>query len=296
MDGNATLHASKRLATIVAVLTLTFGFTAPQTQAAGVWTNEPAGAAVLLDCGFDTPTCAGQLFDPYGTAGNTLTVQSDSKAPLSPSNVVRSTMTYPDRTGGTELHYVHPTLLKEIFVGLWWRSNPEFSGNGVGNNKTFFIRGRSQQNGVFVWQKPQGTSTSRLYWTSQLPYNLNQCGGADIDQCFANVNDVTLVPGTWYKIEAYFKASSCPTCRDGVLRWWINGALAGNYLNYAYGPDVSEWLWSETWDGFTAGSGFTSSPAHYIDHLHISAPNGGAGTDNPPGPPAAPTMRTVTTP
>lgn len=281
------------LATLIVTSLLSTSF----AGASASWPNEPDGAAVLLDCGFDTPTCGGKLFDPYNTAAyGTLSVQSDGTAPLSPSNVMRSTMNYLDKTGGTQLGVSFPTNLNEIYVGLWWRSNPEFSGNIVGNNKTFFVRGRSQQNGVFVWRKPQGTSESRLYFTTQLPYNLNQCGGADIDQCYANVQDVPLVPGRWYRIESYFKASSCPTCRDGILRWWINGNLAGNYLSFAYGPDVSEWIWSETWDGFSAGTGFTSNPSHFIDHLHISAPKGGAGSDSPPGPPVAPTVRSVTVP
>lgn len=301
MDGNATFHASKRLATIVAVLTLTFGLSITHSEAAGVWINEPSGSSVLLDCGFDTPTCGGQLFDPYGTAGGSLTVQSDGSAPLSPSTVVRSTMVYTAATGGTELHFTTPTTLKEIYVGLWWRSNPEFNGNNVGANKLFFVRGRQNQNGAFLWQKPQTSSQGRLFFITQLPYNLNQCGGYDVDQCFANVTDVPIVPGLWYRFEVYMKASSCPTCRDGILRWWITpkGAspiLAGNYVNFAYGPDVSEWVWAETWDGFGNGQGFTSNPSHYIDHIHISMPNGGAGTDSPPGPPAAPTMRTVTVP
>lgn len=267
-----------------------------QAEGAGDWTNEPEGSTVLIDCGFDTPTCGGRLFDPYGTVQWTLSVQQDNTAPFSPSSVLRSTMDYKQRVGGTQLSISSQSDLKEIYAGFWWRTNPEFSGNAVGNNKTFFIRGRSHQNGVFMWKKPQGTSESRLFWTTQLPYNLNQCGGADIDQCFANVKDVPLVPGTWYKIETYFKASSCPTCRDGVVRWWINGQLAGNYLNFAYGPDVSEWVWSETWDGFTNGNGFTSNPSHFIDHLHISMPKGGAGTDSPPGAPAAPTIRNVLVP
>lgn len=269
--------------------------------ASASWPNEPTGSTVLIDCGFDTPTCGGQLFDPYGTAGNTLTVQSDSSAPLSAANVMRSTMFYPNTTGGTQLSISAPTNLKEIFVGLWWRSNPEFNGNSVGANKLFFIRGRNSQNGVFLWQKPQTSSQGRLFWITQLPYNLNQCGGYDVDQCFANVTDVPIVPGTWYRFEVYMKASSCATCRDGIVRWWItpkggSPILAANYVNFAYGPDVSEWVWSETWDGFTNGQGFTSSPSHYIDHLHISQPSGGAGSDSPPGPPTSPTIRSVTVP
>lgn len=298
MDGHSTPQVSQRLAAIVAILTLCAGLVAvQQSYAAGAWTNEPAGASVQLDCGFDTPTCGGQLFDPYSTAGGTLTVQQDSSAPLSPSNVMRSTQDYRVGSGGTELHYIAPTLIREVYVGFWWRTNPEFTGNQVNANKTFFIRGtQGGQNGVFYLRTNPG-EPKFLYWSTQLPYNLNQCFGApDQDHCYPNVTTTPINPGTWYRVEVYMKASSCPTCRDGAVRWWINGVLNGNYSNFAYGPLVNEWVWSETWDGAGNGAGFTSNPAHFIDHLHISAPNGTASTDIPAGAPASPTMRSVTVP
>lgn len=272
-----------RLRTI-ALLVLTLLPTLAQAQ----WTNEPAGSTVLLDCGFDTPTCGGRLVDPYNTAGGTLTVQQDSSAPLSPSNVVRSTEDYRTGNGGTELHYFAPSRITEIYVGFWWRTNPEFTGNGPNANKTFFIRGtQGGQNGVFYLRTNPG-DPKVLYWSTQLANNLNQCFGApDQDACWPNVNTTPIIPGTWYKVEVYMKASTCATCRNGAVRWWINGVLNGNYSNFAYGPLVDEWLWSETWDGAGNGSGFTSNPAHFIDHLHISAPNcpsGGCGGTTPPPP------------
>jgi len=236
-------------------------------------------------------------------AYGTLSVQQDGTAPLSPNNVMRSTMNYQSRNGGTQLERRDPANLTEVFVGLWWRSNPEFTGSMVGANKMFFIRGGPNQNGVFVWAKtPGSTAVSHLYWTTQLPYNLNQCGGTDLDQCYGNAGTfVDFIPGTWYRIEVYMKASSCPTCRDGIARWWItpkggSPVLVGNYTNFAYGPLVNEWVWSETWDGGGSGTGFTSDPSHFIDHLHISAPSGASSTDSPPGPPAAPTIRSVAVP
>lgn len=288
------MNSSRMLMLFAAILFL------PMTSYAQ-WANEPAGAAVLLDCGFDTPTCGGQLLDPYGTAGGTLTVQQDSSAPLSPSNVVRSTESYLSGNGGTELQYTAPTAITEVYVGLWWRTNPEFTGNQVNANKTLFIRGtQGGQNGVFYLRTNPGQSKF-LYWSTQLPYNLNQCFGApDQDHCYPNVATTPIIPGTWYKVEVYMKASSCPTCRDGAVRWWINGVLNGNYSNFAYGPRVDQWVWSETWDGAGNGAGFTSNPAHFIDHLHISVPNcpsgcsPGGGTNPFPGAPSAPVLESVT--
>ena len=88
MDGNSTSQASKRLATFVAVLTLCAGLVGAQpSHAAGVWTNEPAGANVVLDCPFNSVGGCG-ILDVYSSS----TIASDSSAPISPNSVVKSTM------------------------------------------------------------------------------------------------------------------------------------------------------------------------------------------------------------
>lgn len=276
------------------LLAMVLALLAQSSLASTDWPNEPAGATQLLDCGFDQEfvqaspnynplyytTCDGELRDPLGSITRTLSKQQDPTAPFSPAGVIRSSLFYPSKSGGTQLEYRASQDITEVFVGLWWRSSPQFDGSMVGANKMFFIRGGNNQNGVFMWQKSPGSlSTSRFYWTTQLPYNLDRCGGTDVDQCFNNVASVNVVPGTWYRIEVYIKASSCPTCKDGTVRWWITPkggqtVLGGDYKNFAYGPLVSEWVWAETWDGGGSGTGFGTDVYHQLDHLHISQPHG----------------------
>jgi len=82
----------------------------------------------------------------------------------------------------------------------------------------------------------------------------------------------------WNRIEAYVHASTTSTSRDGIVRWWVNGQLAGNYTNLNYGgPVVNEWTWNETWDGNRNGQGATRDWHHWIDHVRVSTPNCGAG-------------------
>ena len=294
MDGNATLHASKRLATIVALLTLTFGLSATQTHAAGVWTNEPSGASVVVDCPFNSVSGCG-ILDAYSSSQ----IVSDSSAPTSPSSVVKSTFPAGSTSGGMQLNYVTPQLQSEMYVGLIWRTNPEFQGNpGSWSNKMFFMRGPSS-NGLLLMYGP--TNGGPYYAT--FGHNTGGLDNSHICQmdlgliCPPNVNPnaAQLFRGVWTKIEMYIKKSTTNTSRDGILRWWVNGVLVGNYttINYA-GGGLNEWVWSEAWDG-------TFSPNHaewnhFIDHLHVSLPNGGSSTDQPPGPPANPKIRSVTTP
>lgn len=292
MDGNATLHASKRLATIVAVLALAFGPFTTHSQAAGVWTNEPAGASVVMDCPFNGVQSCG-ILDAYSSSQ----ITSDSSAPVSPGNVVQSTMYAGNSSGGMQLNYVTPQVYREMYVGLMWRTNPQFQGRQVGN-KTFFVRGPSA-NGVFLFN-----NSALVGGTGPMIFSHNT-GGIDNSHacaldiglaCYPNVGPGILTVGTWTKLEAYFKSSTTLTSRDGIVRWWINGVPAGNYTNINYGANgLNEWVWSETWDG-TVNPVPSVNWSHFIDHLHISIPGGSSSADQPPGPPASPTMRSVTTP
>lgn len=246
----------------------------------GGWPNEPAGSTVTLDCPFNDRTCGGAIWDVYNSATPPASLPD---APFSPSNVFHDVLVYPNTTGGSQMDYIvggrqTPLQNQELYVGFWWRTNPEFSGNGVGSNKLFFIKdANASTNGVFMYRLPQsGEKVGFLFWAPQQFENGDQCADGGLT-CLPNVASVPVRPGIWYRIEAYIRASSCYTCHDGIVRWWVNGQLAGDYRKYAYSGPVNVWEWTETWDGDVGsnGKGFTADAHHYIDHLRVSVPNCG---------------------
>lgn len=263
------------------------------------WTNEPAGSQVVLDCGFTHPTCNGALQDIYNTSGTlpappsagTLSVVTDGTAPVSPAAVLRSTIFAGNNFGGTQLNYVTPTVNNEMYVGMMWRTNPEFLGRTVAN-KMWFMRGPTT-NHFFGMNGCPGQGQPNCYIefghnTGSLD-NSHACA-ADLGLiCHANVGDPTVSRGVWTKLESYMKKSTTATSRDGIVRWWINGVLVGNYTNLNVSPlGINEWVWSETWDGFVNPVPVVPW-SHYIDHLHISIPNcsgncsgGSTGDTTPP--------------
>jgi hypothetical protein len=194
------------------------------------------------------------------------------------------------------------TATRELFMGLMWRTNPEFQGRIVGN-KTFFL-GSSAGAGVFLFGRSalSNGSAPLIYNHNSSLDNSHICSDGGI-MCYPNVSSGIVTRGNWTKIEVYVRASTTRTSRDGILRWWINGVLAGNYTTFNFhSPVFTDWIWTETWDGSgDMGSSNTVQWNHYIDHLYISLPNcnaGGCGgnqaVDNPAGPPAAPSIQTVT--
>lgn len=297
MDGNSRFHASKRLAATVAMLTIGFGLSAsPHSYGAGVWTNEPAGAAVVLDCPFNSVSGCG-ILDAYSSSR----IASDSSAPISASNTVQSTIYAGNSSGGMQLNYVTPKVNREMYVGLMWRTNPQFYGRQVAN-KMFFVRGPGS-NGFFgLWGGPGGGNASGSPFFVAFGPNVSNVNNSHTCQldlglyCPPNVGPGQITAGNWTKIEVYAKASTTNTSQDGIMRWWVNGVMAGNYSNMNISSlGLNEWVWSETWDG-TVNPVPTVDWSHFIDHLHISIPGGSNSADQPPGPPAAPTLRSVTTP
>lgn len=236
-------------------------------QAAGaVWTNEPTGTQVL-DCPFNS-------LGACGITGGGPAIVSDASAPVSPSNVAKSWISAGTNLGGSEIHYVLPQTSNQLYVGIMWRTNSQFEGRPQGN-KLFFVRGPNT-NGVFLFNSGAlMNGQGRLIWghnTTGLN-NSHACGGDAYGAlCFPNIGSGALTTGVWTKLEAYIKASATATSRDGIVRWWVNGVLAGNYANLNYPGPLNEWMWAETWDN-TPNFVVSTEWDHFLDHLHISAPN-----------------------
>lgn len=89
-------------------------------------------------------------------------------------------------------------------------------------------------------------------------------------------------------LEAYIKCSTNWTSRDGIVRWWVNGTLVGNYTNVNYPGPMDNWTWNETWDGTPGFTNATVDWEHWIDHLYIST--GGTVTPSP----SVPTIGSIT--
>ncbi len=292
MAANTCLQRTRQLVAVASTVWAATALALSPAHAAGVWTNEPTGASVVLDCPFNGVSSCG-ILDAYSTSQ----IAADGAAPVSPSNTVKSTLLPGQTAGGMQLNYATPSVSREIYVGLMWRTNPQFQGRPVGN-KLFLVRGPGS-NGVFLFNASAlvgGTGTMIFGHNTGGIDNSHTCSAELGALCFPNVGDGTLRVGTWTKLEAYIKASTTNTSRDGIVRWWINGVPVGNYtnLNYAAGG-LNEWVWSETWDGMVNPPP-TVEWNHFIDHLHVSIPNGGGSTDQPPGPPASPSIRAVTVP
>ena len=86
---------------------------------------------------------------------------------------------------------------------------------------------------------------------------------------FPNVNDPEVTLGVWHRIEWYARYSTTASGRDGVVRWWMDGVLAGTYTNVQFPGDAgfAEFQLSPTFGG--TGPAKTENDYYWVDHVHV---------------------------
>ena len=239
-----------------------------------VWANAPIGGLILAD-----QNCSNKngFFDVYGTT----IIDSDAAAPFSAPTVWKARLEALAGHGGNQLEFNSPTAYREMYFGLYWRTNPQFQGRIVGN-KLFFLGRDSGLNGVFLFGNGRlNNGTAPLLFVA----NTNGIGNAHIlgtsdpgAAFFPNVGNGTLQVGVWTKIEAFIRASTTRTSQDGIVRAWINDILVMSYTNINYcgpnGETLNQWVQTQTWDGaLDMGQSNTVAWEHYIDHIRIAGKN-----------------------
>ena len=266
----------------VSSVSVTFSTPSPGTDPGppagnnGTFQNEPSGMTTLLNHSFNSVT-GPNMTDFY----NSTQIVTDASAPISPPNVARHRLEAFAGAGGGELSHISPTKYRELFVGFMWRTNAQFQGRRVAN-KLWFIRGNGTTNGYFgMYGGPNAGSANFFIAFGPNTNGLNNAhlfGGDPIGNAFPNMSSGVVQTGVWTKLESYIRCSTTRTSQDGVVKWWVNGVLAGHYTTMNYcGPNsegLDDWTWNETWDGAQdMGVSNTVAWEHYIDHVYISGKN-----------------------
>ena len=259
----ATYNSSSKTATI-----------SVSSPVSTTWSNAPIGGQVLIDT-----NCSNKngLFDVYGTT----ILDADATEPFSPPYVFKARLEALALEGGNQLEFNHPSSFRELYFGLYWRTNPQFQGR-IAGNKLFFLSRDAGLNGVFLFGN---TTLSNGSAPLLFVANTDGIGNAHIlgtndpgAPFFPNVGNGTLRVGVWTKIEAFIRASTTRTSQDGIVRWWINDVLVGSYTNVNYcgpnGETLNRWMQTQTWDGhFDMGQVNTVAWEHYIGHLRVVGKN-----------------------
>jgi len=132
----------------------------------------------------------------------------------------------PDMRPNTEpsVHWILLPHVRSVYaawhveLSLNWTSSP------AGGGKISFLHTPTAQvyTGFFGSSAPHHVSVN----TEWPPY------GQKIWD--PNVTTTPITYGQWYRIEWYMQWESAPGAGDGVMRWWVNGTLNGEYSNVHY--------------------------------------------------------------
>ncbi|MGH7589959.1 MAG: hypothetical protein ACREL2_00855, partial [Gemmatimonadales bacterium] len=104
------------------------------------------------------------------------------------------------------------------------------------------------------------------------PYELRvypQLRGLTPNWLVPNVNNVPVTLGQWHRIEWFLSYNTTTNPPNGIMRWWLDGKLIGDYSNvlFAGGP-FADYKVSAIWGGI--GGTKTENDFYWYDHVHIS--------------------------
>jgi len=219
---------------------------------------------------------------------------ANSDGPLSAPGALDTYLPVGSTQGGGTFGYRFVSNLgstvREVYVGTWWKMNPEFAGySGLANKMIWLIGPTDNANYLNWWGTENGRK--RLMWVMQQgPDNCHVSGYIHnpADPCSHGTfqpngpHDGYVSAGSgWHRIEIYQKSSTTATSRDGILGIWIDGILSTYYKNVNLAPEgFSEMQYNHTWDGgppcdpaSPKGRDCTKEWHHYWDHLRISIPH-----------------------
>jgi hypothetical protein len=238
-------------------------------QSNATWPNEPSWAQVgqVNDQPWDALTGNGWNWLRRASSQDP-NIVADATAPLSPPNVLQMVFT-PDMGYGNEpsVHWIELPWVEEIYTGWWIKLSPNwtcslnewcthvtylFAQDRVGQVYTAYYHPSEDQAG------PPYRIGANTEWA---PYFTHPW--------YPNVTTTWVYPGEWHRIEFYYKWETMPgVSGDGIIRWWVDGVLNGDYTNVHY---PSERGFQE----FQHAPTFGTPPAKqymFVDHTHVSFP------------------------
>ena len=255
---------------------------------ATAWPNEPAGSTLITDYAFSDPLPLGNSM-PVGNGtgwainnGGLASMVSDPTAPYSPLNVGQ--WSYPTGFAGgsapATMGYASSNLAnaRDLYFGIWWKPSNPWQGHASGVNKILFIEqyggacGNNLQNQVLTMYGQSEPYLLRMTNEFMIAptYNLNP-----------NVNNPAVTLGVWHRLEIHRKLSNTSSSQDGILQWWMDGTLVGNYSNINDPQCPFDSLsFSPTWGG--VGDTKAENDYYRYDHVHISQFTGTQSSDTIP--------------
>jgi len=222
--GSATITATSEGNTGTSAITVDTGSSAS--------TNEPPGMILISEQPWDCIGCNGWN---YRADVGWSDIQTDAAAPKSPANVLRVVFptTMPRDNGPSNQWLVLARPRHELYAAYWIKWGDPWDDRNQGAKVSFVYA----QSGSYIYavQVPGVAPYHIGIVVGWSPYGY---GYGDRGVWQPNVTTTPIVTGRWYFVEEYFKYPTTPGGSDGVIRWWVNGTLNGDFRSVTYPADA----------------------------------------------------------
>jgi hypothetical protein len=291
MSATSSRPAPRAAATLVLLTTLAgvLGCWTGDANGFEQWPHEPAGFAALT-------TQAWQTLGSFGWGHANRAAESrvivDGTAPFRPPTVLEQLYPVGFVAGDEPAVDWYPLspAARGVFAAVWWRASAPWEGHPVLNKLTFITQADPSDTGptantiLAFGPSPFDSATTAMSgpWTVRvaLEYptsngHLAHSTGDDPGSRNLFGNSVPLIRqgDGWHLIELLLIKSTTTTSQDGVVRWWVDNHLAGDYttVNSDQRP-FKEFQIAPTWGGM----GGTKTENDYLEfgpvHLSVTAP------------------------
>lgn len=184
---------------------------------------------------------------------------ADSSAPWSPPGVVQ--FAFPrGRPGGSAPAHVWTPLPAgdAVYVGIWWRTSPDWDGHPSNVNKVQYLHTNSQ-----------GSVFMAFYGDPGGPYELRvfpQFSTSTDEWLLPNVENLPLAPGMWHQVEWLVERTDRGL---GRIRWWMDGVLLGDHDDLPFPEEpLAEYKLAPVWGG--SGGEKHHDDFIWYDHVRIT--------------------------
>jgi hypothetical protein len=193
------------------------------------------------------------------------TIMPDLSALRSAPDVLRIVFTT-DMIHDTEpsVHWISMPGLREVYTVWWIKVSPNWqcSPAGCGKMTFLFTNGAGQvYTNLYNSAGGQGAPYRVGVNTEWAPYGQMVW--------MPNATTTPINPGEWHKIEVYYRWETSPgSSGDGIIRWWVDGVLNGDYTTVHYpASSFIEYQFAPTLQNPPSAEQYM-----YIDHSYVSIP------------------------
>jgi hypothetical protein len=153
-----------------------------------------------------------------------------------------------DIAGSAKNMKVDGQPVRELYLSFWIKHSAPWQQPDANVSKFFYTYQKTAEARNELHAHLTGPSFSNF--GTKMEGSTFEDGVSKTNHLTANIQAASMPAGTWYRYEFYSKAASAAGVHDGIVKFWVDGALVGEYINIRRAHvEFTELHWSAVWGG-----------------------------------------------